>query len=80
MPRRKVELDTKVQAMRECLRLENVAAVMHKYHLSERAAYNWFEQVLAHLPEILQDAKPGPKSPSPELTAPPRRRNHLAKR
>ena len=80
MPRRKVALDTKVQAMRECLRMENVTTVMHKYQLSERAAYNWFAQVLEHLPEILQEDKPGPKSQSHEPAAPPRRRSRLAKR
>ena len=80
MARRKVKLETKVQAMRECLQLENVAAIMHKYHLSERAAYNWFERVWAHLPEILQDAKPGPKNSSPEPAVPPRQHNRSAKR
>lgn len=77
MPKRKINLDVKVQAMRECLQLADVESVMRKYHLSERSAYNWFGQILERLPEILQDAKPGPKTP-PRTMAPPRRRNRSA--
>jgi hypothetical protein len=76
MPRRKVDLDTKVQAMRECLHLEHVEATMRKYHLSERAAFNWFAQILERLPDILQNESPGPKRQSDTLLAPPRRRQH----
>lgn len=80
MANRKVKLDIKVHAMRECMRLENVAAVMHKYHLSERSAFRWFEDILEHLPEILQAEKPGPKSQKHAGGAPPRQRNHSVKR
>ena len=79
MPRRKIDNDTKVQAMRECLHLENVAAIAHKYKVSERIAYNWFAQILEHLPESLQEAKPGRKRQADELVAPPRQRHRQAK-
>jgi hypothetical protein len=80
MPKRKINLDVKVQAMRECLHLVEAESVMHKYHLSKRSAYNWFDQILERLPEILQDAKPGPKRPSRLPKAPPRLHNRSAKR
>jgi hypothetical protein len=80
MPKRKINLDVKVQAMRECLQLAEVESVMHKYHLSKRSAYNWFDQILERLPEILQDAKPGPRPPRRSSTAPPRPRHRSAKR
>ena len=79
MPKRKINLDVKVQVMRECLHLADVESVMRKYHVSERCAYNWFAQILERLPEILQDAKPGPKSQPPSTRVPPRRRNRVAK-
>ena len=74
MANRKVELNIKVQAMRECLRLANVQAVMHKYDLSERSAFRWFDAILEQLPEILPTEKPGPKNSAPEVSVPPRRR------
>ncbi len=74
MANRKVELDIKVHAVRECLRLANVQAVMHKYHLSERSAFRWYEAILEQLPEILRAEKPGPKSQAHEASVPPRRR------
>ena len=84
MPNRKVQLVLKVQAMRECLHLENVESVMRKYGLSESSAFRWFEEILEHLPEILHDEKPGPKSqlhtPSTLAAAPPRRRSRSVKR
>jgi len=80
MPRRIVDLDTKVQTMRECLHLSGVEAVTHKYAVSERVAYQWFEQILERLPEILSESKPGPKTQGAESLAPRRRRNRSAKR
>jgi hypothetical protein len=80
MPKRKVDLDTKVQTMRECLHLEDVTVITRKYGISKRAAYNWFAQVLEHLPEILQEAKPGPKHQSQDRAAPPRQPTPAAKR
>lgn len=80
MANRKIQLDVKVQAMRQCLRLENVEATMRKHQLSERSAFRWFEQILERLPEILKETKPGPKSqPQPPRCAPPRQRNRSAK-
>ncbi len=80
MARRKIDLATKVHAMREGLHLENVAAIAQKYQVSERIAYQWFEQILERLPEILSESKPGPKTQRTESLAPPRRRNRSAKR
>jgi hypothetical protein len=84
MANRKVKLDVKVQAMRECLRLENAQSVMRKYGLSERSAFRWFEEILEQLPEILQPEKTGPKPQSHPCAdipaAPPRRRSRSAKR
>lgn len=76
MPRRKIDLDTKVQAMRECLHLENVAAIARKYKVSERIAYNWFAQILEHLPASLQQAKPGRKRQAHDPAGVPPRRRH----
>lgn len=78
MPKRKVHLNAKVQTLRECLHMQDVTAVTRKYGVSERAAYNWFALLLERLPEILQDAKPGPKSQVTDPTAPPRRPLHSA--
>jgi len=72
MPRRKIDLHTKVQAMRECLHLKDVAAIAHKYHVSERIAFIWFAQVLEHLPESLQETKPGRKRQTCDSAVPPR--------
>lgn len=71
MPRRKIELDIKVKVMRESLQLADVENVSRKYGVSERSAYNWYERVLAALPDILADDKPGPKSEAQAETAPP---------
>lgn len=83
MPNRRVKLDIKVQAMRECMHLENVQAVMCKYGLSESSAFRWFEDILEQLPEILQTEKPGPKfqahTPMASSAAPPRRRSRSVK-
>jgi hypothetical protein len=79
MANRKIPLDVKAQAMRECLRLQNVEVTMRKHQLSERSAFRWFDQILERLPEILKETKPGPKSESPSTLAPPRRRNRSAK-
>jgi len=72
MPRRKVELNVKVAAMRESLRLMNLEEVLHKYHVSKPAMYNWYHEILEALPDILANAKPGRKtSPRSEEAAPP---------
>jgi hypothetical protein len=56
------------------LHLENVAAIARKYKVSERIAYHWYAQILEHLPESLQGAKPGRKRPAHDPVAPPRPR------
>jgi hypothetical protein len=71
MPRRKVKLDTKVAAMRETLRLANVAAIIHKRGLSKQSLYNWYQRVLEALPDILAEDKPGRKSKAKSESAPP---------
>ena len=60
MPKRKMDLDVKVQAMLACLHLQDVEAVGDQYDLAESSLYRWFDQIKAQLPEILQEAKPGP--------------------
>ena len=71
MPRRKVKLDVKVAALRESLRLANVAETVEKHGLSKQALYNWYREVLEALPDILADDKPGRKSKSEADSAPP---------
>ncbi len=73
MPNRKVELAIKVQAMRECLRLDpkRVQAVLRKYAVSQRSAFRWYHRILEHLPAVLQTEKRGPKGSAPAATAPP---------
>ncbi len=71
MPRRRVELDVKVAAMRESLRLINLEDIMGKYHVSKPAMYNWYHEVLDALPDVLADDKPGPKPQSKAESAPP---------
>jgi hypothetical protein len=71
MPRRKVKLEVKVKAMRECLRLVDVEDVMQKYGLSKRSAYNWYQRVLAALPDLLADEKPGRKPDAQATSSPP---------
>ena len=71
MPRRKVKLDVKIAAMRESLRLANVADVVDKHGLSKQVLYNWYREVLDALPDILADDKPGRKPKSKAETAPP---------
>jgi transposase-like protein len=71
MPRRKVKLDAKVAAMRESLRLMNVEDVARKHKLSKPALYKWYHEILAALPDILADEKPGRKPTSRPESAPP---------
>jgi len=71
MPRRKVKLDTKVAAMRESLRLANVAEIIQKRRLSKQSLYNWYQRVLEALPDILADDKPGRKSKAKSESSPP---------
>ena len=71
MPRRKVKLATKVKVMRENLRLADAKTIPHKYGVSERAVYNWYQRVLAALPDILADESPGRKPTSKSESAPP---------
>lgn len=71
MPRRKLNLDIKVQVMRESLRLTDVDDILRKYGVSERSAYNWYRKVLNALPDILADDKPGRKPKSKAASAPP---------
>ena len=70
MPRRKVELDVKVAAMRESLRLVNLKDVISKYQVSQPSLYNWYHEVIEALPDILADEKPGRKSQAKAESAP----------
>jgi len=71
MPRRKVKPDVKVAAMRESLRLLNVADIARRHRLSKQALYNWYQEILEALPDILADDKPGRKPKSTDESAPP---------
>ena len=67
MPKRKIDLDVKVQVMLECLHLQDVEAVRQKYDLSRRSVFVWFDKIKEQLGEILQEAKSGPKEATPRL-------------
>jgi transposase-like protein len=71
MPRRKVNLDVKVAAMRKSLRLTNVADIVQEHGLSKQSLYNWYDKVLEALPDILTDDKPGRKPHSKADSTPP---------
>jgi len=71
MPRHKVSVDTKIQVMRESLRLTNIQEVLRKHGVSERSVFNWYREVLEALPDILADEKPGRKSKPKADSAPP---------
>jgi hypothetical protein len=71
MPRRKIDLDIKVAFMREGLHLVDLKALLRKYDISERTAYNWYREVLDALPGILADEKPGHKPQPKAESAPP---------
>ena len=71
MPRRKIELEVKVEAMRECLHMADVKDISRKYGISERAAYNWYARVLEALPDILANDRPGRKPKPKAESAPP---------
>lgn len=70
MPRRKVALDTKVEFMRESLRLTDLKDLLCKHGVSERSAYNWYREVLEALPDVLADDKPG-RNPKPKAESEP---------
>jgi hypothetical protein len=71
MPRRKIDLDIKVEFMRESLHLVDLKTLLRKYDISERTAYNWYREVLDALPGILADEQPGRKSQAKAESAPP---------
>ena len=67
MSTRKIALDIKVQALQEGLHFQDAEAIAHKYGVSKRSLFVWFDKVKDHLPEILQETKPGPKGVPPRL-------------
>jgi hypothetical protein len=71
MPRRKIDLEVKVEFMREGLQLTDLENLLRKYGISERSAYNWYRAVLDALPDILADTKPGRKPKPKADSAPP---------
>ena len=71
MPRRKIKLNTKVAAMRESLRLTDVATIIRKRRLSKQSLYNWYQRVLEALPAILAEESPGPKPTTKSESPPP---------
>lgn len=71
MPKKTLDHGKKVEAMRRCLCLRNVKEVMTEYGFSERSAYYWFNKILEHLPEVLENKKPGRKSQRSDEAASP---------
>jgi len=61
MANKRIDLDKKVAAMQECIRLAHVKEVMDKYGFSERSAWYWYRRIIEQLPELLEKAKSGPK-------------------
>jgi transposase-like protein len=71
MSRRQVELEVKVNAVRESLRLVNVAAVARKHGVTPRVLYQWFHKLWEGLPQLMANAKPGPKAQVKPASSPP---------
>lgn len=57
-----IPIETKVNALSQCLVLQNVEAVAEEQGVAPNSIRNWFEdKVLPSLPEVLAKEKPGPK-------------------
>jgi hypothetical protein len=67
-----IAIETKVNAMSQCLVLQNVKAVAKEIGVSPNSIRNWFvDNVLPRLPEALAKEHPGPKpKEAPRLTRP----------
>ena len=72
MTNRIIPIDIKVNALIQCLTLQNVEAVAEEQGVSPNSIRNWFvDKVLPSLPEALAKEHPGPKpKEAPTLTRP----------
>jgi len=62
MANRIIPIETKVNALSQCLALLNVEVVAKELGVAPNSIRNWFEtKVLANLPEVLEKEQPGPK-------------------
>lgn len=62
MPNRIISIETKVNAMSQCLMLQNVEATAKELGVAPNSIHNWFvTKVLPSLPEALAKEHPGPK-------------------
>jgi hypothetical protein len=65
-----IPIETKVNALSQCLVLQNVETVAIELGVAPNSIHNWFEtKVLPHLPEALAKENPGPK-PKTSATRP----------
>ena len=62
MPNRIISIETKVNALSQCLMLQNVEATAKELGVAPNSIRNWFvTKVLPSLPEALAKEHPGPK-------------------
>jgi transposase-like protein len=64
MPRRSVSVDEKVTILRACLKLDHVADTAQQYGVAKQSIYQWYQELLEALPEVLVPERPGPKPPT----------------
>ena len=64
MANRTIPTETKVNALSQCLTLQNVDSVAAALGIAPNSIRNWFEdKLLPCLPEVLANKRPGPKLP-----------------
>ena len=73
MPRRNIPVDEKVTILRACLKLDEVAATADAHGVAKQSIYQWYQKVLAALPDLLANEPPGPK-PTVSLAEEPKKR------
>lgn len=62
MPNRIISIEIKVNALSQCLMLQNVEATAKELGVAPNSIHNWFmTKVLPSLPEVLAKEHPGPK-------------------
>jgi len=70
MPRRSIAVDEKVAIMRTCLKLDQVAATADQHGVAKQSIYQWYQEILAALPALLANERPGPKPTVPSAEKP----------
>jgi transposase-like protein len=73
MPRRSVSVDEKVTILRACLKLDHVADTAQQHGVAKQSIYQWYQEILEALPDVLAPEQPGPK-PAPALPEEPEKR------